>query len=165
VLAGSCSTATQGQVAAHGRHHPVLQIGPDDMTAPEAALARALAFLSDRREARPLVASTAPPAAVAAAQAAHGREALAARFDRFFGDLASAASKAGFRAIVVAGGETSGAVMQALGPLAYDIGAEIAPGVPTLFPAQGGPALALKSGNFGAPGFFDQALDQLQAGR
>jgi uncharacterized protein YgbK (DUF1537 family) len=55
--------------------------------------------------------------------------------------------------------------MQALGPLAYDIGAEIAPGVPTLFPAQGGPALALKSGNFGAPGFFDQALDQLQAGR
>jgi uncharacterized protein YgbK (DUF1537 family) len=165
ILAGSCSTATRGQVVAHGRTHPVLQIEPDDMMAPETALSRALAFLSAHRGSRPLVASSAPPDIVAAAQSAHGRAALAARFDSFFGDLASAANSAGFRAIVVAGGETSGAVMQALGPIAYDIGAEIAPGAPTLYPTQGGPALALKSGNFGGPGFFDQALDQLQAGR
>jgi 3-dehydrotetronate 4-kinase len=165
VLSGSCSMATLGQVAVHAARHPVLQVGPADMSDPAATLRRALDFLSAHRNDRPLIASTAPPDEVAAAQATHGREALAARFDRFFADLAVGARNAGFRAIVVAGGETSGAVMQALGPLPYDIGAEIAPGVPALYPAETGHGLALKSGNFGGPDFFARALDQLEAGQ
>lgn len=164
VLSGSCSTATLDQVAAHAARHPTLKIGPAEMDNPAVTLKRALAFLADHRHDRPLVASTAPPAEVVAAQAAHGREALAARFDAFFADLATGARRQGFRAIVVAGGETSGAVVQALGPLAYDIGAEIAPGVPALYPAEEGHGLVLKSGNFGGPDFFARALDQLEAG-
>lgn len=165
VLSGSCSTATLDQIAAHAEHHPVLRIGPDDMDDPEIAVHRALSFLVAHRNDRPLVASSAPPAEVAAAQARHGREALADRFDGFFARLATSARTAGFRAIVVAGGETSGAVMQALGPLPLIVGAEIAPGVPALYPETDGEGLVLKSGNFGGTDFFDRALDQLEAGR
>jgi uncharacterized protein YgbK (DUF1537 family) len=165
VLSGSCSTATRGQVTAHAEGHPMLRVGPADMADPAAAGRRALAFLIAHRDDRPLVASTAPPEEVAAAQAAHGRDGLAARLDAFFAALATEARRAGFRAIVVAGGETSGAVMQALGPVPYDIGAEIAPGVPALYPADPGQGLVLKSGNFGGPDFFARALDQLAAGR
>ena len=165
VLSGSCSSATQGQVASHAAKHPVLKIGAADMELPATALQRALEFLSAHRQDRPLVASTAPPNEVVAAQAANGRETLAALFDAFFANLATGARAAGFRAIVVAGGETSGAVIQALGPLPYDIGAEIAPGVPALYPADQDWGLALKSGNFGGPDFFTRALDQLETGR
>ena len=69
---------------------------------------------------------------------------------------------------MVAGGETSGAVAQAFAPLTCTVGAEIAPGVPTLYPEArtGVPrGLVLKSGNFGGAGFFDAALDALEAGR
>jgi uncharacterized protein YgbK (DUF1537 family) len=165
VLSGSCSSATQGQVATHAARHPVLRIGPADRADPAATLVRAQAFLADHMGAHPLVTATAPPTEVAAAQAAHGREAPAARFDAFPASLATAARAQGFRSLVVAGGETSGAVMQAPGPVAYDVGTEIAPGVPTLFPADGTGGLVLKSGNFGGPDFFSQALDRLATGR
>jgi uncharacterized protein YgbK (DUF1537 family) len=69
----------------------------------------------------------------------------------------------------VAGGETSGAVTQALDPGPCAIGAEIAPGVPSLYPVADGPGvpagLVLKSGNFGGARFFREALDALAAGR
>ncbi len=69
---------------------------------------------------------------------------------------------AGVKRLVVAGGETSGAVVSALGIRAFEVGPEIDPGVPALrtdsTPSLG---LALKSGNFGAPDFFDKALRAL----
>jgi uncharacterized protein YgbK (DUF1537 family) len=68
--------------------------------------------------------------------------------------------EAGVRRLVIAGGETSGAAVDRLGLKAFAIGPEIAPGVPVLRTVGGGPAmmLALKSGNFGGPGFFSDAL-------
>ena len=66
----------------------------------------------------------------------------------------------GVRRLVVAGGETAGAVVTRLGVRALRIGAEIDPGVPWTY-AEGGGApllLALKCGNFGAPRFLPEEL-------
>ncbi len=163
VLAGSCSAATLGQVERHRTAHPAL--APEEMEEPEAAAARALAFLGAARDGRPLVFSSAPPEAVARAQGRWGREALARRLDGVFAAVARAALDRGFGALMVAGGETSGAVAQALGAVACGVGAEVAPGVPTLYPEDGRCGLVLKSGNFGGPAFFEEALDALEAGR
>lgn len=163
VLAGSCSAATLAQVARHAARHPALRIDP--AADPEAAFAQGAAFLARHRGARPLLHSSDEPAAVAAAQARWGREALAGRLDALFARLATHGLSQGFDALVVAGGETSGAVAQALGFLSYEVGAEIAPGVPSLWPSGGGRGVVLKSGNFGGEEFFDRALDALAAGR
>ena len=65
----------------------------------------------------------------------------------------------GVRRLIVAGGETSGAIVDRLGIPAFEIGAEIAPGVPLLRSIEPEPRLfALKSGNFGGPDFFPRAL-------
>ena len=81
-----------------------------------------------------------------------------------FGVIADDFTGAGVRRLVVAGGETSGTVVQALGLDALAIGPEIDPGVPILADPQRDVALALKSGNFGAPDFFDKALAALKSG-
>jgi uncharacterized protein YgbK (DUF1537 family) len=71
----------------------------------------------------------------------------------------------GVKRLVVAGGETSGAVAAALGLKALAIGPEIDPGVPVLFTESPTPvALALKSGNFGGPNFFSRALSIMKSG-
>ena len=75
--------------------------------------------------------------------------------------LATSLVAAGVRKLVVAGGETSGAVMGALGAVALRIGPQIDPGVPWTSTI-GAPALALalKSGNFGGDDFFTKALKE-----
>ena len=94
-----------------------------------------------------------------------GRERVAAALDALFAETARGLISAGIRRLVVAGGETSGAVVSALDLGALAIGAEIDPGVPVLLSAGEQPvALALKSGNFGTPDFFNKALERL-AGR
>jgi uncharacterized protein YgbK (DUF1537 family) len=162
ILSGSCSEATLEQVANHSRLHPVLCLDPENLSSETA-----LGFLTDHAADRPLVTTSAPPGVVADLQARLGRDRLAARIDAFFSDLSRRAAQAGFDAIVVAGGETSGAVASAFAPLSCLVGSEIAPGVPTLYPDDPmAPAgLVLKSGNFGGPDFFDRALDALEAGR
>jgi uncharacterized protein YgbK (DUF1537 family) len=160
ILSGSCSQATLGQVAAWAG--PRLGLTDEMLADPEAAFAAAWAFIAANRERVPLVASTAPPETVAAAQARRGREALAEGFEALFARLARAALAAGFRRLVVAGGETSGAVAGVLGPVALEIGPEIATGVPALLLDGPDPvALAFKSGNFGGPDFFADAVAAL----
>lgn len=162
VLSGSCSSATLEQVATHARHHPTLIVEPDRLSVDEA-----LSFLLQHASHRPLVATSAQPEAVAAAQSRHGRENVAMKIDSFFADLARRASQSGFGDFVVAGGETSGAVAKTFAPITCAVGEEIAPGVPTLYPDRStAPAgLVLKSGNFGGSDFFDRALDALGQGR
>ena len=80
----------------------------------------------------------------------------AATIEALFARLATDAVDRGVTRLIVAGGETSGAVVEALDLGALTIGAAIAPGVPALH--AGGLALALKSGNFGGPDFFADAL-------
>jgi uncharacterized protein YgbK (DUF1537 family) len=113
----------------------------------------------------PLCYSSAPPEAVQRAHARHGRAEVAERVESFFGGLAQGLADLGVGRLVVAGGETSGAVVTALGLTAFDIGPEIDPGVPALSTREGDLAIALKSGNFGGPDFFAKALGMLEAGR
>ena len=97
-----------------------------------------------------------------ALQDRHGRDKVAHRLDRLFADAAASLVKKGVRRLVVAGGETSGAVVSALNLGALTVGPEIDPGVPVLVSTGDEPiALALKSGNFGAPEFFAKALARL----
>lgn len=163
VLAGSCSAATLRQVAEYARAHPTLRLAAEDALAPEAGLARALAFIEANRDAAPMVTSSDTPEAVAAAQARHGRERLAAGYEGIFAALAREVVARGVVRLVAAGGETSGAVAGALGKAAFAIGPEIDPGVPALATLGAPPlALALKSGNFGADDFLARALAVLE---
>jgi len=78
-------------------------------------------------------------------------------------EIAKALPALGFTRLIVAGGETSGAVVNALDVDALAIGPEIDPGVPWTRSLAGNDlALALKSGNFGTPDFFLKAWNMLR---
>jgi uncharacterized protein YgbK (DUF1537 family) len=162
ILAGSCSGATREQVEIHRKNHPTLAIDVGGVMAGSVTTAMLTSFLVANEGRAPLVYSSSTPDEVQAVQAHFGREAVAAALDELFAKTAQELVKAGVRRIVVAGGETSGAVVSALDLGALTIGPEIDPGVPVLL--SGGAkavALALKSGNFGAPDFFVKALERL----
>ncbi len=165
ILSGSCSRATLAQIAVYAASAPSMQIGASALTDPQATLDAALEFIGAYRDAAPLVYSTADPAEVAAQQARHGAAELAEAFERFFAGLARSAIALGVTRLIVAGGETSSAVAGSLGFGAFEVGPEIAPGVPALRARGGKLVLALKSGNFGGPDFFDRALGVLEAGQ
>jgi uncharacterized protein YgbK (DUF1537 family) len=161
VLSGSCSTATRGQVSEYSRNHPAQAVDPVRLLTGDQTAAAVADWAVSVLENGPLVYSTAPPEAVTALQASHGRDAVASAVEAFFAELAAALAERGVRRFVVAGGETSGAVTAALRSESLAIGPEIAPGVPALLDSEHGIGLALKSGNFGAPDFFERALDVL----
>ena len=161
VLAGSCARATLFQIGRARETIPTLQLNP--LATPDAAeLARqALDWAADKLGAVPvLIAASAPPEQVAALQAKLGRDAAGALIETAMAAIAEGLVARGVRQLVVAGGETSGAVVTALGVHRLRIGAEIDPGVPWTLAEGGGPTLklALKSGNFGAPDFFLKAF-------
>jgi uncharacterized protein YgbK (DUF1537 family) len=165
VLSGSCSPASRRQVAAYLADHPGLAVDPSELAAGTMTPARAIAWLEAQKDREPILYSTAEPEAVAAAQQAFGREAVARRIEGFFGEVATKLADAGVRRLVVGGGETSGAVVEALGIDRLRIGREIDPGVPVMVTDRSGPfGLVLKSGNFGGTDFFAKALAQLEAG-
>jgi uncharacterized protein YgbK (DUF1537 family) len=165
IVSGSCSIATNAQV----RHAlalglPALQLDPIALAAGDEAVARALAWCDAQAEDRPLlVYATAEPAAVQRVQAELGVARAGELVERALARIARALVERGVRRLVVAGGETSGAVVQALGIAQLAIGAQIDPGVP--WTAARSPAarqewmhLALKSGNFGSTDFFTKAF-------
>jgi len=164
VLAGSCSRATLGQVAFAREHVPVFALDP--LATPDAASLAdaALAWAADRLGDSPVViAASAPPDQVTALQQRMGREAAGALIEAALARIAAGLVARGVRRLVVAGGETSGAVVRQLGVGSLRIGAEIDPGVPWTYAEGSGPALllALKSGNFGARDFFLKAFEVL----
>jgi uncharacterized protein YgbK (DUF1537 family) len=164
VIAGSCSKATLGQVAAMQRHAPSLRIEPQALAEGAAAVVdRAVGWAAAQASRGPvLVYSSATPEEVRAAQAAVGRDRAAHLVEEALAAIARALVARGVRRLVVAGGETSGAVVSALGVQALAIGPQIDPGVPWTFSVPGEPiALALKSGNFGGEDFFLRALGML----
>jgi uncharacterized protein YgbK (DUF1537 family) len=161
VLAGSCSAATLEQIerfAAAGG--PVLTLDPLGLVRDGAELERAITWAEERLgEAPVLIRSSAPPEEVARVQEAVGRARAGAAIEAAMAQIASAMVERGVRRLVVAGGETSGAVVAALGVRALRIGPPIDPGVPwTVSLGEPHLALALKSGNFGAPDFFRKAF-------
>ncbi|MDE2330067.1 MAG: four-carbon acid sugar kinase family protein, partial [Bradyrhizobium sp.] len=111
-----------------------------------------------------LIASTSTPADVAALQSRHGRDAVGHAVEQAMADLAEGLVAARARRLVVAGGETSGAVVDRLKIPAFLVGAEISAGVPvlrTIGTNAGEMLMALKSGNFGGPEFFSDALSMM----
>ena len=148
VLAGSCSQATLRQIAAF--RGPAFKIHPDRID-----LDAALRFAAEHLRDSPLLYASAPPEAVSPGKG----EAI----EQAFRQIARELARKGVRKFVVAGGETSGAVVEALGVRALAIGPEIDPGVPWTA-AQGGEPylLALKSGNFGSNEFFAKALEMVR---
>ncbi|MEL6372663.1 MAG: 3-oxo-tetronate kinase [Pseudomonadota bacterium] len=170
ILAGSCSAATRTQIE-HAQKAGLPTQAVDAHAIAKGALTPAMvaAWAAEQAAAHPvLVYSSAGPDAIAEVQAELGREAAGALVETFFGDLAMALVDAGVTRLIVAGGETSGAVVHALGIEALDIGPAIDPGVPWTRAVAGGTpglALACKSGNFGAADFFTKAwalLDEVQ---
>ena len=161
-LAGSCSHATLQQIARAEDAMPVLHLEADKAVAGDDEARRALAWAKDRLKQGPiLIASSSTPEQVAALQARHGRDAAGHAIEQAMADIAEGLVQAGVRRLVVAGGETSGAVVDRLAIPGFLVGAEIAAGVPVLraVGASHGPMLlALKSGNFGGPEFFSDAL-------
>lgn len=161
VLAGSCSAATQRQVAVMKRQCDSFELDPIELRTRDDVVQQALAWARPRLGERPLlIYSTADAAAVAKAQAAIGRERAGELIEQAMGAIAKGLVAAGARRLVVAGGETSGAVVTALGVEGLKIGPEIDPGVPWTVSLGARPlALALKSGNFGSDEFFINALN------
>jgi len=172
VVSGSCSLATNRQVKAFidsGR--PAMALDPLRLAEREAAgdslVGEALAW------ARPLLAhgpvmvySSADPGSVKAVQARLGVDAAGALVERHLAAIARGLVQAGVRQLVVAGGETSGACVQALNITQMQIGPQIDPGVPWCHAASdaapdGGLHLTLKSGNFGTDDFFIKAFGTL----
>lgn len=159
ILVGSCSRATLNQIEIHAKDHPIFAIDVNAVMSGALSAQDISAFLEQNAGRAPLAYSSAQPDQVAALQAKHGRQEVADTLDGLFAATAKRLFDAGMRRIVVGGGETSGAVVSALGITSFHIGPEIDPGVPVLVSADGrGVAMALKSGNFGAPDFFGKAL-------
>ncbi len=170
IVSGSCSEATNVQVERfidHGgaakRLEP-LELDADGNAGLVDAVARwAVAQWAASPDLPVLVYSTAAPQAVAAIQAEAGADAIGARIEAALAAVARALVERGARQLVVAGGETAGACVQALGIRQLRIGAQIDPGVPWCEArstvAGGSMRLALKSGNFGGPDFFARAFE------
>jgi uncharacterized protein YgbK (DUF1537 family) len=165
-LAGSCSQATLQQIASAERVMPVLHLDPDRVVAGQDEARRALAWAKDRLGDGPiLIASSSTPDQVAALQSRHGRDAAGHAIEQAMADIAEGLVESGVRRLVVAGGETSGAVVDRLRIPGFLVGAEIAAGVPVLRAVgakDGAMLLALKSGNFGGPEFFSDALELMR---
>lgn len=163
VLAGSCSPATRAQIAHVAGDWPGFALDIDDIVAGADVAGRAVAWARANRGSAPVVIhSSADPAAVSALQARHGMARTGALIEQAFARIAADLAEDGFRRIVIAGGETSGAVLGGLGVRALHICGEIDPGVPWTRSVGPEPlALALKSGNFGTADFFRKAFGAL----
>ena len=166
VLSGSCSTATLAQVAYMKERAPAFTVDPIAVAEGGDVAQQALAWAKPLLGEQPiLISATAPPEKVAEAQSRLGRERAGALVEGALAAIARGLAAAGVRRFVVAGGETAGAVVQALGVTGLRIGRQIDPGVPwTASLGEPALALALKSGNFGAPDFFLRAFSVLSEG-
>ena len=163
-ISGSCAQATRDQIALHQKSHPVHQLDAANVISGTSIVAQAADWaqqcLKRDQSAIPLIYSAVEPEQLKQIQARFGQQTAAKAFEVFFAALASLLVEAGITRLIVAGGETSGAVIDGLRLDQLAIGPEIDPGVPAL---RAGPNLviALKSGNFGAADFFVKAAARL----
>lgn len=167
VIAGSCSVATQEQVRLMKEQSPSFQVNPLDLAENKNIVSEALSWAADKISQGPvLVYATSSPEIVRGVQEKLGVEQAGLLVENALSQIAVGLVKLGVQKLIVAGGETSGAVVKALGISGLRIGPEIAPGVPwTTAIAQSDAkplALSLKSGNFGGPNFFNDAWSYLK---
>ena len=160
ILSGSCSEMTLAQVNEFSKKYCTLKLNPVELAESNSALDNAVDWVIQAKGKEPiLVYASAPPDAVKEAQQRLGRDLASSTVENALAKIARAAVQNGFRRIVVAGGETAGAVVSNLGIKGIMIGEQIDPGVPTTV-SIGNPSigLVLKSGNFGSADFFEKAL-------
>ena len=160
ILSGSCSEMTLAQVNEFSKKYRTLKLNPIELAESNSSLDNAVDWVIQAKGEEPiLVYASAPPDAVNEAQTRLGRDLASSTVENALAKIASAAVQNGFRRIVVAGGETAGAVVSNLGIKGIMIGEQIDPGVPTTV-SIGNPSigLVLKSGNFGSADFFEKAL-------
>jgi uncharacterized protein YgbK (DUF1537 family) len=164
VVSGSCSAATNAQVAHFkAQGGPAFAVDPLRVAAGHDVAQEALAFARPRlAEGTVLVHATAEPDAVRAVQQQLGAERAGALVEATLARVAAGLVDAGVGQLLVAGGETSGACVQALGLTRLRIGPQIDPGVPWCHAPERSLHLALKSGNFGGVDFFQRAFTLLQ---
>jgi uncharacterized protein YgbK (DUF1537 family) len=160
VLAGSCSARTLLQIADISAAQPTHLL--DALRTPDSAELTSIAlewYDSLPMDAAPLIYSSLPPEQLRHTQQALGTERASKLLETAMGRIAQGLVNRGVRRIVVAGGETSGAVVSALEVKGGVIGDEAAPGVPWIYTIDDEPiALLLKSGNFGDPGLLTRAV-------
>ena len=165
VISGSCSKATNAQVAHWRASRPAFRIDALALHDGKPVVADAMNWAREHIAAGPiLVYATSAPEEVAAVQARLGVAAAGALVEHALAAIARELVAGGVRKLVIAGGETSGAVVQALRLQRLQVGPQIDPGVPWMV-AQSDPplAVALKSGNFGGIDFFAKALAQIES--
>ncbi|MDB5624640.1 MAG: four-carbon acid sugar kinase family protein [Tardiphaga sp.] len=160
-LAGSCSQATLQQISNAEKAMPVLRLDAAALVTGTIETQRALEWAAEHLANGPvLIASSAKPDQIFAVQAKHGRDKAGHAIEQAMADIAEGLVARGVKRLVVAGGETSGAVVDRLRLPGFLIGPEIAAGVPVLRAVGGHDMLlALKSGNFGGPSFFNDAVN------
>ena len=171
-LSGSCSLATRAQIAAHkDAGNASLKLDADDVIGGKVTAKDVLSWVKEQTS-LPLVYSSDDPKNVQHTQQKYGLEVAASAFENLFSTIAKGAAAHGFGGIISAGGETSGAVVEALNADALQIGPMIDPGVPalrlvkkpdTVSSSNSDLVLALKSGNFGTPDFFNKAAKILSS--
>lgn len=166
IISGSCSAATNAQVANFmARGGQAYRVDAMRLASGEDCAAAALDWASERLGADPiLVYATAAPDVVAQAQSNAGAHNVGERVEAALATVASGLVARGVRRLVVAGGETSGACVNALGIDRLRVGLQIAPGVPWCHSQNPDLHISLKSGNFGGPDFFHDAFAVLNRG-
>ena len=163
ILSGSCSVRTQEQVAQAEKHFPSFYLDPFQLQKEPGWVEEAIQWALTQIPKSPvLIYTTGPPEKVQEIQKALGEDQAGEIIESALTMVAQALAKTGVRKFVIAGGETSGAIVKALGMSQMQIGPEIAPGVPWCVGLGEPPVLlALKSGNFGSVDFFQEALEKV----
>ena len=159
LLAGSCSRATLSQISYYQAHGGVsYRIDPVALFEGRETAEQIWGFICVHDGETVLLYSSDTAENIKKVQEL-GKEKIAALLEKTTAEIAERAVAHGIRRVIVAGGETSGAVTEQLGFSVYRIGASVAPGVPVMEPVENrGIRLVLKSGNFGAEDFFEKAL-------
>lgn len=166
LFAGSCSEATLEQIAyLKEKGYPCLKIHPMDLLAGRESLEGYKQELEAGTSGQPVLVYSSERAEQVKENQKAGKEEVAELLERTISELARWAAEKGCRNIIVAGGETSGAVTKALGYQSFWIGRSAAPGVPVMTPVEAeNMRLVLKSGNFGHREFFETAIRMVQEG-
>ncbi|MFQ2229192.1 3-oxo-tetronate kinase [Aeromonas hydrophila] len=160
VLSGSCSEMTNRQVAHYREVAPALAFDVAAcLTQADYPAELARWVLDQPASPAPMIHATTSPDRLAEIQARYGRDVASEAVEQCFARLAVLLRAAGIDSFIIAGGETSSRVTQALGIAAFHIGPQIAPGVPWVRATDAPLSLALKSGNFGDETFFSRAQE------
>lgn len=163
ILAGSCSQMTLKQIQYYlDTHKDALRILPEKLMSGEQTVDQIWEFIEDTHSESVLIYSSQTHEEIATGTR-YTQQEISSALEALMAELGKRAVNAGMTRMIVAGGETSGAVMHALGETVYEIGPSVAPGIPILIPLNKKQMrLILKSGNFGQENFFIEALSLLE---